>query len=194
LSRSTNPQPVKDNPLQHSVGHNSDQWMMFKVKLSNTDDYRVSPVFGFVDASSNANIEVIRKSGAPRNDRMVVQLVPAPQDATDARAAFGHVQNPGVMAHNGFIQKMFQLGQQALWGHVLKWTVDLCLRPVVTGQPDPRLKPEDLQQFIEDLSTYRTNRTTPWNAWSTFILSFAEHSTYGMLRDRASSSASLRDT
>ncbi|VDO23799.1 unnamed protein product [Heligmosomoides polygyrus] len=51
--------------------HNSDQRMIFKVKLSNTDDYRVSPVFGFVDASSNANIE----------------------DATDARAAFGQVQN-----------------------------------------------------------------------------------------------------
>ncbi|VDP20263.1 unnamed protein product [Heligmosomoides polygyrus] len=77
----------------HQIHSNSDQRMMFKVKLSNTDDYRVSPVFGFVDASSNANIEVIRRSGAPRNDRMVVQLVPAPQDATDARAAFGQVQN-----------------------------------------------------------------------------------------------------
>ncbi|VDP62494.1 unnamed protein product [Heligmosomoides polygyrus] len=77
----------------HQIHNNSDQRMMFKVKLSNTDDYRVSPVFGFVDASSNANIEVIRKSGAPGNDRTAVQLASAPQDAIDARAVFGHVQN-----------------------------------------------------------------------------------------------------
>ncbi|VDP07714.1 unnamed protein product [Heligmosomoides polygyrus] len=85
--------PAAGGQTMHQIHNNSDQRMMFKVKLSNADDYRVSPVFGFVDASSNANIEVIRKSGAPRNDRMVVQLVPAPQDATDARAVFGQVQN-----------------------------------------------------------------------------------------------------
>ncbi|VDO90516.1 unnamed protein product [Heligmosomoides polygyrus] len=57
--------------------------MMFKMKLRNTDDYRVSLVSGFVDNSFGANIEVMRKSRAPRNDRMAVQLVPAPQDATE---------------------------------------------------------------------------------------------------------------
>ncbi|VDO63111.1 unnamed protein product [Heligmosomoides polygyrus] len=41
--------------IMHQIHSNSDQRMMFKVKLSNTGDYRVSPVFGFVDASSNAN-------------------------------------------------------------------------------------------------------------------------------------------
>ncbi|VDO18438.1 unnamed protein product [Heligmosomoides polygyrus] len=63
-----------------------------QVKWNNTDDYRAPPAFGFVDASSNANI-VIRNSGAPRSDSLVVQHVPAPQNATDVRAAFGIVQN-----------------------------------------------------------------------------------------------------
>lgn len=42
--------------------NNSDQRMVFKMKLSNTEEYRISPAFGFVDASSNAKIEVIRKN------------------------------------------------------------------------------------------------------------------------------------
>ncbi|VDP50566.1 unnamed protein product [Heligmosomoides polygyrus] len=68
--------PAASGQTMHQIQNNSHQRMMFKVKLSNTDDYRVSPVFGFVT-----------------RDRMVVQLVPAPQDATDARTAFGRVQN-----------------------------------------------------------------------------------------------------
>ncbi|VDO41216.1 unnamed protein product, partial [Heligmosomoides polygyrus] len=45
----------------HLINNNSDQRMMFKVKISNTDDYRVSPAFGFVDASGQAQVEVTRR-------------------------------------------------------------------------------------------------------------------------------------
>ncbi|VDO83814.1 unnamed protein product [Heligmosomoides polygyrus] len=51
--------PAAGGQTMHQIHNNSDQRMMFKVKLSNTDDYRVSPVFGFVNASSNANIEMV---------------------------------------------------------------------------------------------------------------------------------------
>ncbi|VDO70354.1 unnamed protein product [Heligmosomoides polygyrus] len=54
--------PATGGQTMHQIHNNSDQKMMFKVKLSNTHDYRVSLIFGFVDALSNANIEVIRRA------------------------------------------------------------------------------------------------------------------------------------
>ncbi|WKY05087.1 hypothetical protein Q1695_005816 [Nippostrongylus brasiliensis] len=77
----------------HRISNDTNQRVMFKVKTNNTDDYRVQPAVGFIDASSNINLQVIRKNGAPSNDRLVVQFAPAPSDVTDARAAFRNMNN-----------------------------------------------------------------------------------------------------
>ncbi|KAK6731224.1 hypothetical protein RB195_007593 [Necator americanus] len=58
------------------------------VKCSNNNDYRVNPVYGFVDPAGQASLEVTRTGGEPKEDKLVIQWGPAPADATDAQAAF----------------------------------------------------------------------------------------------------------
>ncbi|PIO54720.1 hypothetical protein TELCIR_23910 [Teladorsagia circumcincta] len=45
-------------------------------------------LFGFVDPSGNAPLEITRTAGAPQEDKLVIQWAPVPADATDAQAAF----------------------------------------------------------------------------------------------------------
>ncbi|VDP33747.1 unnamed protein product [Heligmosomoides polygyrus] len=89
--------PAAGGQSTHQLQNNTDKKMMFKVKSSNNDEYRVKPVFGFIEPTGNASIEVIRLNGAPCNDRLVVQFAPAPSDATDAKEAFGKVEEPMAM-------------------------------------------------------------------------------------------------
>uniref|UniRef100_A0A914LR80 Major sperm protein n=4 Tax=Meloidogyne TaxID=189290 RepID=A0A914LR80_MELIC len=61
----------------------------FKVKCTDNDHYRVNPVFGFVDPAGNAAVLVRRTEGPPKADgRLEVHFIPAPADATDAKALF----------------------------------------------------------------------------------------------------------
>lgn len=53
--------PASGGESTHQVHNNSDQRMMFKVKISNTDDYRVHPVYGFVDASGTTDLHIFRR-------------------------------------------------------------------------------------------------------------------------------------
>ncbi|KAK6032959.1 MSP domain protein [Ostertagia ostertagi] len=87
--------PAAGGKSTHQLNNSGDQKMIFKVKSSNNNEYRVNPVFGFVDASGNTSIEVTRLAGAPKDDKLVVQFAPAPADATDAQAAFAQVQPTG---------------------------------------------------------------------------------------------------
>ncbi|EYB99226.1 hypothetical protein Y032_0124g1232 [Ancylostoma ceylanicum] len=87
--------PAAGGKSTHTLQNPGDQKMIFKVKSSNNNEYRVNPVFGFVDAAGNTPIEVTRLAGAPKEDKLVVQFAPAPADATDAQAAFASVQPTG---------------------------------------------------------------------------------------------------
>ncbi|KAK6731194.1 hypothetical protein RB195_007573 [Necator americanus] len=92
--------PAAGGKSTHKLQNPSEQKLIFKVKSSNNNEYRVSPVFGFVDASGNANLEVTRLAGAPKDDKLVVQFAPAPPDATDAQAAFASVTPLGNVTIN----------------------------------------------------------------------------------------------
>ncbi|PIO63987.1 hypothetical protein TELCIR_14399, partial [Teladorsagia circumcincta] len=59
--------------------------------IFHNNDYRLKPVFGFVDPSGNAPLEITRTAGAPKEDKLVIQWAPAPTDATDAQSAFPSV-------------------------------------------------------------------------------------------------------
>ncbi|VDL87134.1 unnamed protein product [Nippostrongylus brasiliensis] len=85
----------------HRINNDSNQRIMFKMKISNVDDYRVTPVYGFIDPSGSTKVDVIRKNGIPKNDQLVVQFAPAPDDATDAKTAFRNLQHE-VPAENSF--------------------------------------------------------------------------------------------
>ncbi|XGW29278.1 hypothetical protein V3C99_008807 [Haemonchus contortus] len=82
------------------INNRGDKRLIFKVRCSNNNEYRVNPVYGFVDASGNAYIEVTRLNGAPKDDRLVVQYAVAPPDATDPRAAFAELQPEGNLTIN----------------------------------------------------------------------------------------------
>lgn len=52
--------PAAGGKSTHTLQNPGEQKMIFKVKSSNNNEYRVNPVFGFVDASGNTPIEVTR--------------------------------------------------------------------------------------------------------------------------------------
>lgn len=85
--------PASGGESTHQVHNNSDQRMMFKVKISNTDDYRVHPVYGFVDASGTTDLHIFRRSAPAKTDKMVIQFAPAPSDCHDAKQGFSQVHD-----------------------------------------------------------------------------------------------------
>lgn len=58
------------------------------MKSSNNNEYRLKPVFGFVEPGASAALEVTRLNGAPKEDKLVIQFAEVPADATDAQAPF----------------------------------------------------------------------------------------------------------
>ncbi|VDM58633.1 unnamed protein product [Angiostrongylus costaricensis] len=62
--------------------------MIFEVKCSNNSDYRLKPVFGFVDPAGSAPVEITHMSRAPKEHKLVIQWAVVPADATDAQTAF----------------------------------------------------------------------------------------------------------
>ncbi|PAV81583.1 hypothetical protein WR25_03076 [Diploscapter pachys] len=87
--------PAAGGTSTHKLVNGGAEKLMFKVKSSNNNEYRVKPVFGFVDAGGSTDLVVTRLAGAPKEDKLVVHFAPAPADATDAQAAFGSAQPSG---------------------------------------------------------------------------------------------------
>ncbi|KAK6049220.1 MSP domain protein [Cooperia oncophora] len=87
--------PAGGGTLTHNLVNSGTEKMIFKVKSSNNTEYRVKPVYGFVDPGASTPLEITRLSGPPKDDKMVVQFAPAPADATDATAAFASVTPSG---------------------------------------------------------------------------------------------------
>ncbi|XGW24022.1 hypothetical protein V3C99_005882 [Haemonchus contortus] len=83
--------PAAGGKSTHTLANPGEAKMVFKVKSSNNNEYRVNPVYGFIDPAGNATLEVTRLAGPPKEDKLVVHFGPAPADATDAQAAFGQV-------------------------------------------------------------------------------------------------------
>ncbi|CAJ0596368.1 unnamed protein product [Cylicocyclus nassatus] len=92
--------PAAGGKSTHKLANPGAQKLIFKVKSSNNNEYRVNPVYGFVDASGSAQLEVTRLAGAPKEDKLVVQFAPAPADATDAQAAFAAATPAGNITIN----------------------------------------------------------------------------------------------
>ncbi|KJH48171.1 MSP domain protein [Dictyocaulus viviparus] len=93
--------PASGGTTTHQLSNPSDQKMIFKVRSTNNNDYRVNPAYGFVAASANTNIEITRLPGAPvPNDKLVVQFAPAPPDAFNPQEAFSKVEPIGNVTIN----------------------------------------------------------------------------------------------
>ena len=66
----------------------------FQVKCSNNTEYRMSPVFGFIEPGAGAPLEITRLAGAPKDDKVVVEFGDAPADAATPQDAFKGVAAP----------------------------------------------------------------------------------------------------
>ncbi|KJH48169.1 MSP domain protein [Dictyocaulus viviparus] len=81
--------------LEHNLVNSGTEKLIFKVRSSNNNEYRVKPVYGFVDPSGTTTLNITRLAGPAKEDKIVVQFAPCPPDATDATAAFAAVQPSG---------------------------------------------------------------------------------------------------
>ncbi|GMT19838.1 hypothetical protein PFISCL1PPCAC_11135, partial [Pristionchus fissidentatus] len=80
--------PAGGGASTHQLINSSEKKIAFKVKTSNNEHYRIKPVFGFVEAGGCSAIDITRMSGAPKEDKLVIQYVDAAPDAKDASAPF----------------------------------------------------------------------------------------------------------
>ncbi|CCD68120.1 Sperm-specific class P protein 19 [Caenorhabditis elegans] len=81
----------------HKLVNGGAEKIVFKIKSSNNNEYRIAPVFGFVDPSGSKDVVITRTAGAPKEDKLVVHFASAPADATDAQAAFVAVAPAGTV-------------------------------------------------------------------------------------------------
>uniref|UniRef100_A0A915AMJ9 Major sperm protein n=1 Tax=Parascaris univalens TaxID=6257 RepID=A0A915AMJ9_PARUN len=72
----------------HTLSNPSGVRLAFKVKSTNNNEYRLRPVYGFVEATGNSPLEITRSAGPPKNDKLVIQFKEAAADASDAAPLF----------------------------------------------------------------------------------------------------------
>uniref|UniRef100_A0A7E4UYA4 MSP domain-containing protein n=1 Tax=Panagrellus redivivus TaxID=6233 RepID=A0A7E4UYA4_PANRE len=74
--------------LAHTLKNDGVARMAFKIKSTNNAHYRVKPVYGFIDASATAPIEIVRNAGPAGEDKMVIQFAEVPPEETNPKAPF----------------------------------------------------------------------------------------------------------
>ncbi|TKR87520.1 hypothetical protein L596_011906 [Steinernema carpocapsae] len=80
--------PAAGGSSTHQLVNSGGARLAFKVKSSNNNEYRLKPVFGFVEAGASASLVVTRLAGAPKDDKFVIQFAEVPADCADAQAPF----------------------------------------------------------------------------------------------------------
>uniref|UniRef100_A0A1I7T7P1 Major sperm protein n=2 Tax=Caenorhabditis tropicalis TaxID=1561998 RepID=A0A1I7T7P1_9PELO len=86
--------PVTGGTFIHTLFNRGHKKLIYKIKSSNNNNYRITPVFGFIDPSERKKITVTRTGGAQKCDKLdklVIHYAFAPVDATDARTSFPDV-------------------------------------------------------------------------------------------------------
>uniref|UniRef100_A0A914YVA1 MSP domain-containing protein n=1 Tax=Panagrolaimus superbus TaxID=310955 RepID=A0A914YVA1_9BILA len=74
--------------LKVKLTNNTGERQAIKVKCSDNVLYRVNPVFAFIENGSSTEIEVIRQTGNPKADKIVIVHTPAQASDTDAAPLF----------------------------------------------------------------------------------------------------------
>ncbi|VDL62798.1 unnamed protein product [Nippostrongylus brasiliensis] len=80
--------PATGGNATHNIISLVDSRLAFKVKSSNNDHYRVRPVYGFVDGKGTTKLEIVRLTGPPKEDKLVIQWAEVPAEETDPQAPF----------------------------------------------------------------------------------------------------------
>jgi len=80
--------PADGGVSTHQFQNPGEQRLVFKVKATNNDNYRVKPVYGFIEPGAATEFEITRTAGPPKEDKFVVQFAAAAPDAASAEEAF----------------------------------------------------------------------------------------------------------
>ena len=87
--------PAAGGNSTHQLNNTGTDRLAFKVKSSNNNEYRIKPVFGFIEPGAATLLEITRTAGPPREDKLVVHFAVVAVDATEAKAAFEGAQPVG---------------------------------------------------------------------------------------------------
>uniref|UniRef100_A0A0M3HVJ0 MSP domain-containing protein n=1 Tax=Ascaris lumbricoides TaxID=6252 RepID=A0A0M3HVJ0_ASCLU len=74
--------------LVHKVRNSGIGRLAIKVKTSSSDLYRTRPVYAFIEGGEDIQLEILRLTGPPRTDILVIQFAEVPQEETDPQGPF----------------------------------------------------------------------------------------------------------
>ncbi|VDM72521.1 unnamed protein product [Strongylus vulgaris] len=100
--------PAAGGKSKHSLMNGSEAKIIIKVKCTNNTEYRMNPVYAFIDPAGKIDLEVTRlvrfsdwlgklrltkslvrlQEGPAKEDKAVIQFGPSPEDATDPTIAW----------------------------------------------------------------------------------------------------------
>ena len=80
--------PASGGLCSFAIVNNTEARHAFKIKTSNNTNYRVNPVFGFVEPKAKCQLTIQRTDGPPKEDKLVVQWAEVPAEEQDAKAPF----------------------------------------------------------------------------------------------------------
>ncbi|CAJ0595465.1 unnamed protein product [Cylicocyclus nassatus] len=83
--------PAAGGTSTHSLTNGGEAKIIIKVKCTNNTEYRMNPVYSFVDAGGKIDLVVTRLEGPAKEDKAVIQYGPAPADATDPTTAWSSI-------------------------------------------------------------------------------------------------------
>uniref|UniRef100_A0AC35TTX4 MSP domain-containing protein n=1 Tax=Rhabditophanes sp. KR3021 TaxID=114890 RepID=A0AC35TTX4_9BILA len=64
--------PAAGGTSTHKLTNPGATRIAFKIKSSNNNEYRLKPVFGFVEPGAATDVVVTRLPGAPKEDKLVI--------------------------------------------------------------------------------------------------------------------------
>ncbi|MFH4977849.1 hypothetical protein AB6A40_004558 [Gnathostoma spinigerum] len=73
------------------ITNNTRSRQAIKIKCSDNAQYRVNPVFSFLDVGESIDIELLRTPGNPKNDKIVIVQAQAKPDETDPVPIFKRI-------------------------------------------------------------------------------------------------------
>ncbi|KHJ90238.1 MSP domain protein [Oesophagostomum dentatum] len=97
--------PAAGGKSTHALNNGTAAKIIIKVKCSNNTEYRMNPVYSFVDAGAKIDLEVTRLAGPAKEDKAVIQYGPAPADATDPQAGFPSIPPDQVHTDESFCEE-----------------------------------------------------------------------------------------
>uniref|UniRef100_A0A914RED9 Major sperm protein n=1 Tax=Parascaris equorum TaxID=6256 RepID=A0A914RED9_PAREQ len=82
------PGNVSSPPIQALLSSAVVFTMLLQVKTTNVVNYRVQPVYGFIEKRSKADLIILRLPGPPKEDKFYIQWADALPEETEPAAPF----------------------------------------------------------------------------------------------------------